>query len=322
LSTSYTTKKVSVCIPSYNAGKFIGETIKSVLDSAYQDFEIVVNDDASTDNTREIVESFEDSRIKFYQNQENVGAIKNWNLAIKKATGEYVGLLNHDDLYGPFWLTLAVYQMEKHPQIGWAATAHRVIDVRGHTLNIISRFAITGEISKIDAFIELAKLNGLGPGFIARRHILEEIGYFDENAGYGADNDLFLRLAVRYPLFYCASYPHTSWRLHNDNLTNRWNPVDQVRECIRILEKVFSDDTLPAELRQFEAACCALVYNKTIAYAEDFLRRNDNITYSQIIAVLKLNKSNCVGAPRCKQAGHARRRRMKVESGYSDPNLS
>ncbi|HUL32094.1 MAG TPA: glycosyltransferase family 2 protein, partial [Thermodesulfobacteriota bacterium] len=102
------TKKVSVCIPSYNGARFIGATIKSVLDSVYQDFEIIISDDASTDSTFKVIESFHDGRISVYRNERNLGVVRNWNQALTKATGDYVGLLNHDDLYGPFWLTFAV----------------------------------------------------------------------------------------------------------------------------------------------------------------------------------------------------------------------
>ena len=256
-------KKVSVCIPSYNAAPFIGETIKSVLDSEYQNFEIIINDDASTDNTPAIIESVRDSRVSFYKNERNVGPVRNWNLAITKATGEYVTLLNHDDLFGPFWLTFAVYQLEKNPRIGWVATAFRRIDAEGKTLEIKSRFRTTGEIPKNEAFLEVAKLNGLGPGLVARRKILEEVGFYDENAGPGADNDLLLRLAMNYPL---VILPRTHTRrgdLHRGNLSHRLDPAEQIRECIRMLDKAFNDPCLPPELAKYKKECYENFFNKT-----------------------------------------------------------
>jgi glycosyltransferase involved in cell wall biosynthesis len=281
--------KVSVCIPSYNAGKFIHATIKSVLDSEYQNFEIIVNDDASTDNTSEVVHSFQDSRIKFYQNDTNNGTVKNWNLAIKNGCGEYTGLLNHDDLYGPFWLTFAVHQLEKNPHIGWIASAHRIIDKNGKMLHFVSRFSKTGEIDKTEAFLELAKQYGLGPGFIARRSVLEEIGYYDEKAGPSADNDLFLRLAARYPLFYSATYPHTSWRLHQSNLTHRWGPIEQVTEGIRLLQNNFDDPTLPQELQKYKNSCLNYYFRKVKTSAVQLLNNDDKQTYDKIIEILRLN---------------------------------
>jgi len=273
--------KVSVCIPSYNAGKFIHRTIKSVLDSACQHFEIIVNDDASTDNTADIVHSFQDSRIRFYQNDTNTGPVKNWNLAVKNATGEYVSLLNHDDLYGPFWLSFAVHNLEKHPHIGWIATAFRVIDENENTLKIVSRFPKTGEINKADAFLEVSKLNGLGPGFIARKSVLEEIGYYDEDAGPGADNDLFLRLAARFSLCYSATNPLTAWRLHQTNLTNSWGPIEQGIEGFRMLNKIFDDPTLPLELQQFRESSLNYFYRKLKNKAAKYLNSNEKYIYPE-----------------------------------------
>jgi glycosyltransferase involved in cell wall biosynthesis len=279
-------KKVSVCVPSYNAERFIEKTLRSILDSLYQDFEIIVNDDASNDNTLEIIKSLDDSRIKLYQNEENVGPVRNWNLAIKRATGEYVSLLNHDDKYGPFWLTVAVKKMEKCQKIGWVACSFRVIDEKGQTLSVRSAFN-TGEIQRIDAFLELAKLNGLAPGFIARRNLLEEIGYHDEDMGPSADNDLFLRLAVRSPLFY-FNFPHTARRIHGNNLVYRWRAVDQTIEGFKILDKVFNYSDLPDELRYYKNSCLDFYYHKSKAFAERYRDRGDLETYRQILHILEL----------------------------------
>ena len=280
-------KKVSVCIPSYNAAPFIGETIKSVLESAYQNVEIIINDDASTDNTPAIVESIRDRRIRFYQNERNVGPVRNWNLAVTKATGEYITLLNHDDLFGPFWLTFAVHQLVKNPRIGWVATAFRIIDAEGKTIEIKSHFRTTGEIPKNEVFLWVAKLNGLGPGLVVRREILEEIGYYDENAGPGADNDLLLQLAMSYPLCYSARHPHTSWRLHRGNLTHRLDPVEQTRECTRMLEKAFNDPCLPPELAKHKKECYKNFFNKTKINADTKLRPRDEDTYRKVIMILR-----------------------------------
>jgi glycosyltransferase involved in cell wall biosynthesis len=281
--------KVSVCIPSYNSANFIVYTIQSVLNSVYQNFEIIVNDDASTDNTRGVVESFKDSRISFFQNEFNVGTVKNWNLAIKKSTGEYAGLLNHDDLYGPLWLHVAVHQLDKQPHIGWAATAYRVIDAAGKIIETVRRFSEAGEITITDAFLNIAQLYGLGPGFIARRTILDEAGFYDETAGPSADNDLFLRLSVRYPLYYFGTYPHTAWRLHAANLTHRWGAEDQILSSLKMLIKIFADSSTPQYLQQYKESCFNFLHQKAQNFAEGYRERNDLDTYCRIIEILRSN---------------------------------
>ena len=280
---------VSVCIPSYNASKVIEKTIRSVLDSTYSNLEIIVNDDASTDGTKEIVENIGDQRIRYFQNEKNLGVPKNWNRALKKASGEFVGLLNHDDIYGPFWLTFVVHVLKKHSHVGWVATAFRVINDRGKILGIESRFPETREYSRSEAFLCVAKLDGLGPGYIARREILEEIGFYDEKSGPSADNDLFLRLASRYPLYYSNNPHHAAWRLHDDNLTHMWGHIEQTTECLRMLNKVFSDDALPGELRQYKRRCYDYFSHKVFAKSKQLMEQGDLETAQHIIRLLYAN---------------------------------
>lgn len=92
--------KVSVIIPTYNYGRFLGEAIQSVLDQTFTDFELIVVDDGSTDNTKEVVSSFKDSRIK-YIFQENCGVSAAQNTGIRASTGEYIAILGSDDKWFP-----------------------------------------------------------------------------------------------------------------------------------------------------------------------------------------------------------------------------
>ena len=94
----YEKDKVSICIPTYNGAQFIRKTLESVLNQSYQNIEVIVNDDCSTDNTMDIVRSMNDSRIKIYANEENLGLVRNWNMTVSYATGEFVKLMCQDDL--------------------------------------------------------------------------------------------------------------------------------------------------------------------------------------------------------------------------------
>jgi glycosyltransferase involved in cell wall biosynthesis len=277
--------RVSVCVPSYNAEQTIEETIRSVLDSAYKDLEIIVNDDASTDHTRDVVAGFEDPRLRFFCNEANLSPACNWNRAVKLAVGEFVGLLNHDDLYGPFWITRAVHVLDTHPHIGWVMSAYRVIDIKGRTDHVTSRFSETRECSLEETFQCAAKMDGLGVGYIARRAILEQVGYYDERAGPSADSDLFLRLARQSPLFY-STYPHVAWRQHAGSLTRRWGYVEQTIETLRILHKTFDDPTLPESLRQHEQPSYAYFYQKMVERAQEAQQCGNTQIARQILQLL------------------------------------
>jgi len=93
--------KVSVCIPTYNYGRYIAEAIESVLCQSFADFEILVVDDASTDSTEEILRSFaaQDSRVRYIRHEVNTGMVENWNYCLHEARGEYIKFLFADDYF-------------------------------------------------------------------------------------------------------------------------------------------------------------------------------------------------------------------------------
>lgn len=88
----------SVCIPNFNYARYLGQTIRSVLDQTFQDFEIIVSDNASTDNSVEVVRSFQDRRIRLVQNSCNIGYAPNLDKATESSTGQYLILLSSDDI--------------------------------------------------------------------------------------------------------------------------------------------------------------------------------------------------------------------------------
>ena len=282
--------RISICIPTYNAARYIKKTIKSILDSTYSNIEIIVSDDVSDDNTINILKELNDKRIHLIKNDSRLGVPKNWNRALKEATGEFIGLLNHDDIYCPFWLTFAAYTLKKYPHIGWMATAFYIINEKDEVINFVAKFPETREYSLAETFSYIAKLNGLGPGFIARRTVFEEIGYYDEDAGPGADNDLFLRISSKFPLYY-SNYPHASWRWHKDNLTKRWEPINQAVEGLRILEKIFNNEELPIELMKYKKSCFANYYRKISNHAEALLRKGEIENSWKLKQLLKSHNS-------------------------------
>ena len=92
-------KKVSIIMPSYNTGRFLKETVESVLGQSYSDWELIIVDDCSTDNTDQVVESFKDERIRYLKNEKNSGAAVSRNRALREATGRWVAFLDSDDLW-------------------------------------------------------------------------------------------------------------------------------------------------------------------------------------------------------------------------------
>lgn len=120
--------KITVCIPTYNYGHFIVAAIESVLAQTFKDFELVISDNASIDETAEFVGRFQqqDDRIHYYRNSTNIGMVANWNRCLSLAGGEYVLLLCADDLLEPRCLAELVALLEQHPQAALAACARGI----------------------------------------------------------------------------------------------------------------------------------------------------------------------------------------------------
>jgi glycosyltransferase involved in cell wall biosynthesis len=131
--------KVSVIIPTYNGAKFLGETIQSVLGQTYTNFELILVDDASSDNTTEVIAQFQDSRIKSFAFEVNQGQDSARLYAIRQSSGEILALLDQDDLFHPEKLQLHVSLLEKCPTIGCTYNARFELNYSANTIREIWR---------------------------------------------------------------------------------------------------------------------------------------------------------------------------------------
>ena len=104
---------VSIIMPSYNTAKFISKTIESVLEQTYKNWELLIVDDCSTDNTDEIVSKYDDDRIIYLKNKKNSGAAVSRNKALKNAKGKWIAFLDSDDLWYPTKLEEQIKYIEK-----------------------------------------------------------------------------------------------------------------------------------------------------------------------------------------------------------------
>jgi glycosyltransferase involved in cell wall biosynthesis len=123
--------KISVLIPTYNYARFLPEAIESVLAQEFWDFELLIVDDCSTDNTTEVIKPFcaRDARVRFAVNPVNLGMVNNWNYCLELARGEYIKFLFGDDkLFHPQALGKMISLLEDHPSATLAASARTILD--------------------------------------------------------------------------------------------------------------------------------------------------------------------------------------------------
>jgi glycosyltransferase involved in cell wall biosynthesis len=145
--------KVSICIPTYNYGQYLAETIESILAQSFADFEVIIVDDHSSDGTRAVVEPYaaKDSRIRFSVNPENLGMVQNWNHCLSLARGEYVKFVFGDDLLATEdTLKKMVAVLDADPSVSLVGSARNFIDENSALLKVESRFRRSGVLPGAD----------------------------------------------------------------------------------------------------------------------------------------------------------------------------
>lgn len=203
---------ISVCIPSYNNGQFIARTCESVLNQTYGNFEIIVCDDHSSDNTVAVVKGISDPRIKLVENPVNLGMGENWNKALSYARGKYVKLLCGDDILYPDCLALQTRAMEDPANSGvvLAICGSDIINARDEfVLRRGARFAR----GRIEGGKLIRKCVRWGTNLIGepavglfRRDILPKSGLFDPSNPYLIDLAFWSKLLKNGPAFGDATH--------------------------------------------------------------------------------------------------------------------
>jgi glycosyltransferase involved in cell wall biosynthesis len=197
--------KVSVVIPSYNHAKFIGPAIQSVLDQTYQDFEILIRDDASKDNSVDIIRQFNDKRIKIEVNSNNMGACHTLNSMIKDANGEYIALLNSDDIWLPNKLEIQVDFLDKNLQYVAVFSDVQFIKEDGDLFSEYPgaqwfTFDVKSKFEWMRSFFELEN-HVAHPTMLIRKYVYDTIGFYNTLMSLTPDFEMWVRLLLHYEFY-------------------------------------------------------------------------------------------------------------------------
>ena len=198
--------RVSVVIPAYNHEKYVGECIQSVLDQTYQDFEIIITDDGSSDGTANVIKEFDDSRIQLYTHASNKGACTAANNCIRKAAGEYIAVLSSDDAWEPTKLEKQVAYLDAHPEIGAVFTKVAFVDEAGNLIgpSDYKYYYIFDKRNRSRyAWLNLFFSRGnclCHPSILIRKKCYDEVGLLDERMANIPDLDMWVRLCLKYDI--------------------------------------------------------------------------------------------------------------------------
>lgn len=243
--------KVSVCIPTYNTARYLGQTIESVLQQGYQDYELVICDNASTDETPELVCRYEDSRIRYIRFEELTNQAGNFNRCLQAARGEYIALLHSDDYFLPGFLGDRISKLTQYPDISFVFGAVRVVDAVGFEVSVNCQWPNDRLLAENDLLACL--LRGVvvsPPSMMVRRSFADRAGAFRTDLTWGHDWEWTMRLAEQGGACYVAK-PLAAYRIHEGSGTAEvLNAAKNGAQERRILIETFG--RLAQESRKFQ----------------------------------------------------------------------
>ena len=223
--------KVTVLLPVYNGEKFLQETMQSILNQTYTDFEFLIVDDGSTDRTLEIIKSFADERIKILRNKERLKLSGALNRGLKEAKGRYVARMDADDIALPERLQRQVEYMEKHPEIGMCGTA---IEIFGEVKTRPDIYPKTAAAIKAYALFDCPFCH---PTVMMRRDLFVEHDLWYDGSYYPTeDYELWARAVALFPTINLGKVL-LRYRVHDSSMTGSdWDAMD--KQAARIIRRL------------------------------------------------------------------------------------
>ena len=221
--------KVSVIIPTFNRACWLKEAIESVFSQSFTDYELIVVDDGSTDDTREMCAQYGDKVRYLFQKNQGSPAARNYG--ISRARGKYIALLDDDDLWLPDRLKMQVEVMGQDPKLAFVCSSAYAIDEHH---NILRQFGLGVSADMCD-FEHLILGNFvLHLTVLVRKDIVLEMGGYDHNLKSIQDFDLWIRVAKKHPFVYLKE-PLAYYRIHANNISN--NLEQALADHVRLLNK-------------------------------------------------------------------------------------
>ena len=228
--------KVSIVIPTYNTGRYVLDAIDSVKKQTYQNVELIVVDDGSTDDTSDLLKSLPDEFLHF--RQENAGQSAAMNFGWKQSTGDLLGYLSADDRLHPTAIEKIVSLMQSSPETVLAYPDFCVIDEHSSYVRTINAPDFSSELL-------VANFQCLpGPGALFKRSTWEQVGDWNTALRSIPDMDFFLRLCQRGP-FIRVPEALADFRIHSGSTTYNRSTAQRSDEPVQVIESFFNSADLP-----------------------------------------------------------------------------
>jgi glycosyltransferase involved in cell wall biosynthesis len=217
------TPKISVCLPTFNGAKYVGLAIDSILAQSFQDFELIVCDDRSSDNTPQIIRTYadRDDRVKFTTNSKRLGLFQNYNECISKSQGQFIKPFAQDDVLAPKTLARMIEAFSRNDHVVLVSSARKWIDANGMETKQIAHFHSDTVLKGKDVI--MAHLIGLSNWIGEPSAVMFKAGAtgnkFDTGFHHYGDIEYWLRILEHGSLLY-LSEPLCSFRRHDESSTS------------------------------------------------------------------------------------------------------
>lgn len=280
---------VSIIMPAYNAGRFIGQAIQSIVNQTYRNWELLIIDDASTDQTQSVVRQFEDARIHYHRVQHIGSPAGVRNAGLKLAQGELIAFLDADDLYFPETLDKLSRPLLHNPDLtsvyGFAFDIDEAGNPRQPTIPLLPveptvpsngpannatsnsetsapQYRVPPHYDHTWESIITGKIVCLLPALMLRRSALKHIGLMNEQLQGSEDYEFYVRLYLhQYEGVYCLSDYVYQYRIHSSSLTKAPEHCQNLLDsCLTILHWMFNEAPLHPQLHAYKSKAYTASY--------------------------------------------------------------
>lgn len=276
--------KVSVIIPCYNGTKWVRDTIDSVLNQTYQEFELIIVDDDSTDNLEKIIENYSsDERIRYIQHKKNRGIPAARNTGIKASIGQYIAFLDQDDLWLKMKLEkqVEIFEQDKDRKIGLIFT--NIVCIGSNGKRIKAKWpnkSVLKELSKKtgkEILIELFRENFIATSSVVvrKKECFKKLGLLNEDLYSGDDYEFWLRVAGNLKIKY-VDESLTKKRMHKNNTLKKHMEEGKVyQDRIRILHQITNRYPFLNELKNKKLEWSHYLYGRYLFNNSQLIKARD-----------------------------------------------
>ena len=274
--------RYSFVLPAYKSD-YLQDAIESILQQTFNDFELIIVDDASPYNLESIVKQYNDQRIVFHRNEVNIGGknlVMNWNKCIKYAKGEYLILAADDDIYSPFFLQQVEARIEEYPDVDIIRSRVNRIDSKGTITDIEQVYKPYMPFSEFVFYWSKGVINCIANYVFKKKSLLNTGGFVDMPCAWFSDDITVVNMSINGiattedALFYFrTSDKSVSWTFDKNTIRKKW-------KANGMFYKWFNDTVIP-KMKSLPQNSIEILYQKNAIFN---VRNRVKIMYSQLIS--------------------------------------